>query len=112
MAEVKQDRKAVVWERHLQTIIMAVVIGALTWVGTTLIEVSKATEVMVARQEYFAVQLSDMKAQLERGYTQSDAQRDQALAQRGIDLNAKETERLETELIRLRERVLKIESTL
>lgn len=55
MAEQKEDRVSI--ERHLQTLIVIIIVGLLGWVGTTV----QATEVAVAK---LTVELEFLKAEI------------------------------------------------
>lgn len=84
-----------VWERHIQTVMMTLVIGGLGWVGSTILEVSEQQAVQTVRIEHLVRQVEEFKISIKDRYTRTDALRD--------------WNRYEREMAEVKDRVTRIE---
>lgn len=68
-------------ERHIQTILTALILAILVWVGSTLIDVSEQQAVQVVQIQALNERIAEMKESTRDRYTRSDASRDKEAMQ-------------------------------
>lgn len=84
-----EDRRtSSAFERHLQTGLVVLVVGVMSWVGVSVNETSRSMATMQERVSWMSDSIKDLKTQLAETsngrYTINDAERDKALYDRRL----------------------------
>ena len=87
--EMAEEQKRSVTERHIQTAAVAVIIGLILWVGTTVTGNSKTGVELKVKVDQLVKNFDKMDRKLEAGvedrYKRSDAVRDHSLINTRVD---------------------------
>ncbi len=86
-------------ERHIQTVLAAVIVALLSWGGFTLTEVSLQTAVLAERVATLSVKVAALEQKVDKGtedrYRAADARRDLALRDQRLQTLEQRLARLE-----------------